>query len=926
MFPDLTRFDRFAYDTETTGLNPMAGDKVFGFSVSTPDGKDYYWDIRTNPKAAEWINHQFANLGDTKVVCHNLSFDYRMSHATGIYMPIGNCHDTVIYACLINEHEHSYSLDYLSRKYLRVQKKGDDLYKDMAKIFGGRATKNVQMKRIADAPEYIVAPYAKADTRATLELFDWQMKEVERQDLQRIVDFERRVTPVIIASEMRGVRVDVERAQQAVVHMCEPINRLQRQLNDIAGFQCNPQPSKDIQKLFNPTWRDGRWWAVDGTPLESTESGNPQLDAATLRNMSHPASKVILELRSLIKTRDTFLTGHILESAVNGRVYPSINQTKGESAGTGTGRLSYTSPALQQIPDRNKEVAKIVKPIFLPEEGHLWVDADMASFEVRMFAHLIGTPDIVQAYKDNPETDFHQFVADLTGLPRNATYSGQPNAKQLNLCVSSDTEYLSPEGWRRIDQYDGGKVAQWSQDGTVQFVTPSHYHVGESSDMYELPSKWGTLKCTGDHRLPVLSPAGGNYNLKERKVRDMAAVPNRNFSIATSWNSELGAGCDLTDAEIRLLVAFQADGSKGSDGGVSFTFRRPRKIQRIAELLTDAGIEYSESHNTSGHRFGVLRGDLGRTGYRGESHEWHWADKNFDQLRNMNRAQMGIFIEEVRHWDGTTAGLTGGSFSYTSKQHDNVEFVQLVAHASGMTASIAPSNGCWKVHVSTRPRRSIMSYNIRKVDGTHPVYCFTVPSSFFVARIGGAVHITGNSMIFNQGNGTTAETMGMPWTWESFTPKGDTREVVYKKAGAEAMEIINKYHSALTGVKALADGCKAKAESRGYIFTRYGRHLRFPNGFKSYKASGLLIQSTSADENKMNWLRINEALEGTGGVMLLNTHDSYSLSLPEDQANEIARKVKKVVEEDRGLLVPLILEVQNAGENWWESKSSERML
>ena len=615
MFPDLTKFDRFAYDTETTGLNPMAGARVFGFSVSTPDGNDYYWDIRTNPKALEWIKQQFANLGDTKVICHNLSFDYRMSHATGIHMPITNCHDTVIYACLINEHEHSYSLDYLSKKYLKVQKKGDDLYKDMAKIFGGRATKNVQMKRIADAPEYIVAPYAKADTRATLELFDWQTREVERQDLQRIVDFERRVTPVIIASEMRGIRVDVERAQQAVVHMCEPINRLQRQLNEIAGFQCNPQPSKDIQKLFIPTWRDGRWWAVDGTPLESTESGNPQLDAAALRNMAHPASKIILELRSLIKTRDTFLTGHILESAVNGRVYPSINQTKGESAGTGTGRLSYTSPALQQIPDRNKEVAKIVKPIFLPEEGHLWVDADMASFEVRMFAHLIGTPDIVQAYKDNPETDFHQFVADLTGLPRNATYSGQPNAKQLNL-----------------------------------------------------------------------------------------------------------------------------------------------------------------------------------------------------------------------------------------------------------------------------------------------------------------------SMIFNQGNGTTAETMGMPWTWESFTPKGDTREVVYKKAGAEAMDIINKYHSALTGVKALADGCKAKAESRGYIFTRYGRHLRFPNGFKSYKASGLLIQSTSADENKMNWLRINEALEGTGGVMLLNTHDSYSLSLPEDQANEIARKVKKAVEEDRGLLVPLILEVQNAGRNWWESKSSERML
>lgn len=616
MYPNLRKYAYFAYDTETTGLNVMGGDKAFGVSISTPDGQDHYWDIRQEPRVVEWLNDTFTTYEGT-VVCHNLSFDFKASAAAGIHLPLPHCVDTVVQACLINEHEVSYSLDALAKKYLPAlaQKKGEELYAEMAKLFGGRATRNVQMRNIHLAPPHLVAEYAKSDTRATLHLYQWQLGEIERQGLERIVEFERQVTPVLIENEMAGIRVDTDAAERSVVGLSDEIRLLQAKLDDIAGFHCNPQPSGDIAKLFAPEWRDGRWWAIDGTPLDVTDSGNPSIGAAALRSMRHPAADVILQLRSLIKTRDTFLVGHVLESAVNGRIYPNINQAKGDDGGTGTGRLSYTSPAMQQIPDRNKKIASIVKPVFLPEEGHVWVDADMASFEVRIFAHLVGTPDIVQAYLDNPETDFHQYVADLTGLPRNASYSGQPNAKQLNL-----------------------------------------------------------------------------------------------------------------------------------------------------------------------------------------------------------------------------------------------------------------------------------------------------------------------SMIFNQGNGTTAETMGMPWTWESFTPKGETREVVYKKAGEEAMAVIDTYHRHMTGVKKLADGCKAKAEGRGYIFTRRGRHLRFPHGYKSYKASGLLIQATAADENKQNWLLVDEALRGTGGRLLLNTHDSYSLSLPEDDAEKLARRVKTLIEEDRGLRVPLILEVNEAGKNWWDSKSKNRWM
>lgn len=613
--PELSNYDEIAYDTETTGLNPNEGARVFGFSITTED-EDYYWDIREQPDIVDWFHRQMDKYRGI-IICHNLSFDYRMSKATDIHFPLDQSVDTCIQACLINEHEVSYSLDNLARKYTSSHKKGSELYDQLAKLFGGRATKNVQMKNISRAPSGIVGPYAEGDTRSTYDLYQWQKTQIAEQDLYGILGFEADVTPILIDTEMHGVRVDIPAAERAVCDVNIEVGAMQTELNRVAKFPCNPQPSGDMKKLFRPVWKDGAWWACDGTPLETTGAGNPSINAEALRRMSHPAAKLILDLRSMIKTRDTFLVGHILESAVNGRVYPTINQNKSDTGGTGTGRLSYVGPALQQIPDRNKKVAKVVKEIFLPDEGHKWVDADMASFEVRMFAHLVGTQDIIKAYDDDPETDFHQFVADLTGLKRNATYTGEPNAKQLNL-----------------------------------------------------------------------------------------------------------------------------------------------------------------------------------------------------------------------------------------------------------------------------------------------------------------------AMIFNQGKGATAEKMGMSWEWDSFVPSDslDGKEITYQKAGPEAKAIIDKYHATLPGVMKLADGCKRVAGQRGYIFTKRGRHLRFPHGHKTYKASGLLIQSTSADENKMNWVLINEALKGTGARMLLNIHDSYSLSIPEGDTEKVARRVKEFVEKDRGLKVPLILEINKPGVNWWDSKSSDRWM
>lgn len=607
-----------ALDTEGDGLH-YPRNKAFGVSISTRD-KDYYWDLRDEPHMIPAITAMLHNYqGD--IVCHNASFDAKMLKTAGIPIDLEKLVCTVVNACQINEHEATvfpwtkgragnYSLDYLAEKYCGVRK--DQSFYGQARIHFGnpKMSNKAIMARIAELPRYIVEPYAKKDTRITYQLYMRQLEIIEEQGLHDIIAFERKVMPALIRSEMRGVDVDTNAAERAQPKLTEIIEAKQKELNSLVGGDININSTPQIRKLFEPYETDDGWRAVDGTPLETTKSGQASFGGDALRNISLPSAGLIVEIRSLIKTRDTFLGSHILGHEYNGKVYPNINQCKGEDGGTGTGRLSYTDPALQQIPARNKAVAQIIKPCFLPPQGMKWVEPDLASFEVRVFAHLVAAynDSLVRAYAKNPSMDFHQWVGDMTDLPRNATYSGQANAKQLNL-----------------------------------------------------------------------------------------------------------------------------------------------------------------------------------------------------------------------------------------------------------------------------------------------------------------------SMIFNQGNGTTAEVMGMDWEWAQFTDKNG-KVVRYKKAGPNAMQVINNYHSRIQGVKTLATRAKMVAESRGYIKTKTGRRLRFPNGYKSYKASGLLIQATSADYNKRNWLCIEEALGGDGHL-ILNTHDSYSLATPEDWRPYFAR-VKEAIEDvsDIGMRVPLILDLDGAGNNWWEAK------
>lgn len=608
-WPRFSEAAQITFDTEATGLN-WPKDRLFGFSLSLPNYEACYHDIRHEPGAIDWFNDEMSRFRGT-VVCHNASFDFKMAEYSALYLPMDRMDDTVTRACLINEHEHSFSLDHLGEKYIGERK--EDIYAELARLFGGRATRNVQMPNLYKAPPSVVAPYAAQDAVLTMKLWQWQEEEIERQGIQKICEFERRVFVPILKAEMRGVRVDLGAAEKAMAKLTLVIDEDQKELNALIGKEMNVNSPKQAKEVFKPVKNEfGDWVADNGTILAMTDSGNPSLDAEALRNMdSDRRAQLILAIRSTTKTRDTFLGGHVLAHAVGDRVYPNVNQNKGEDAGTGSGRLSYTNPALQQIPSRNKRVASVVKPVFLPEDGCQWASFDMNSFEVRVFAHLINNPYINAAYARDEKLDLHRYVAELTGLPRNATYSGQANAKQLNL-----------------------------------------------------------------------------------------------------------------------------------------------------------------------------------------------------------------------------------------------------------------------------------------------------------------------SMIFNSGNGAIAEKMGMEWGWNSFTDKAG-KVVRYKKAGPDAEAVIAKYHEQVPGVKELAQKAKAAAESFGYVQTRHGRRLRFPHKFKTYKASGLAIQATSADISKEAWLIWDEINRGTSSHLIMSVHDSFEVNV---QEGTDAKKLRDGFQTElRGKLpwvrIPLIVDVNGMGINYWDAQN-----
>ncbi len=444
-FPNIPKSQPVGLDFETTGLKYWADDfRILQVAVSTKncDGTHSSWafDLTQNSQVARWLRDF---LPGRTVIAQFAQFENQCCRVLDIDPHTINWYCTMTAACLINEHELTYDLYSVCAQNGLESAKRENLRAIMSAL--GVDTVPAALARLADAPPDLVAMYVAGDAEDASRIFHAQRAGIDKQDLHQVLRLESDLIPVLSGMSWGGIRVNLEHAHAAIPELDVRADQLQSEINGTVGRKFNVNSTPQIRDIFKPAPVNRfQWRLVDGTlvgPTKTRKSGgapSPSIDQNALREMRHPLAAKILALRKTIKLRDTFIRGHIIGSADrDGYVHTTFNQTRNDQdAGTVTGRLSSTDPALQQITKRDKENAALLRAMFLPDYGQEWLCEDYSQVDFRCGAHLQNDPNVIRAYQENPALDYHQIVSDMTGIPRNAPYAGAPYTKQINLGLS----------------------------------------------------------------------------------------------------------------------------------------------------------------------------------------------------------------------------------------------------------------------------------------------------------------------------------------------------------------------------------------------------------------------------------------------------------------------------------------------------------
>jgi DNA polymerase I-like protein with 3'-5' exonuclease and polymerase domains len=431
-YPDLTKYPQIAIDLETcdpnlTTLGPGWARNdgfVVGIAIAAGD-QAWYFPIRhqnghnLDPKMTlRWLSKQLATPHIDKIM-HNATYDAGWLRAEGVEVQ-GRIIDTMIAAPLIDENRFSYSLNNLGRDYIDMRK-DEKMLRAAAKDWG--IDPKADMWRL---PASYVGAYAEQDAFMTLKLWDRLKTEISSQDLTHIFQLETSIIPLMLDMRWRGVRVDLDQAEIARKGLRIKVQDLKSEIHRKTGVDIEPWAAASVQQVFEAL----------NLQYPKTEAGAPSFTKQYLNAHPHEVCQMIVKLREFDKADSTFIDS-ILRHETKGRIHTEFHQLRSDDGGTVTGRFSSSSPNLQQIPARDPDIKKLIRGLFIPEEGQMWGSFDYSSQEPRLLVHFAASmPDhmrspvvdtIVEEYHKG-DVDLHQMVAEIAGISRK-------QAKAVNLGI-----------------------------------------------------------------------------------------------------------------------------------------------------------------------------------------------------------------------------------------------------------------------------------------------------------------------------------------------------------------------------------------------------------------------------------------------------------------------------------------------------------
>lgn len=455
--------------------------------------------------------------------------------------------------------------------------------------------------------------------------------------------------------------------------------------------------------------------------------------------------------------------------------------------------------ALQSTYNMEKTVSNTIKGLVENKEG---LNINVGAYK-----------KILTGENNTKLTDEQMSVLDLVNDNRVCLLMGGAG------CVDGDTEFFDGSKWKKIKEYTkGDRVLQYNLDGSATLVEPEKYWKLPCDKLYHFETKYGLSQTLcEDHDIVYKSEKGvlHHTNIKEiiKKQNDVKKGFSGKFITSFNYN---GDGIDLTDDEIRLMVAVIADGSfqkrSLNSKRCRFHIKREDKKQRLRMLFSMTHCDYKEvqSANKDYTDFHVTvpRREKVFTNY------WY----------NCNNHQLEVFCDEVMRWDGSTNyseinNVKRQRFSTTIKE--SADFVQFAFSAIGKKATININDRRGRKRIINRKEYITKSieYNVvvternmvglccdtRSNHTKTPItticpkdgykYCFTVPSHMLVLRNNNCIFITGNCGKSTSTKAITDMLKSESITFRLVAPTGIAARRLSKATGYKATTVHYAYYT-----------------------------------------------------------------------------------------------------------------------------------
>mgnify|MGYP004598385605 FL=1 len=349
------------------------------------------------------------------------------------------CFDRTVAAYLLNPLKGEYPYDDIAKDYLglMVPTKTDYLGKNEAAV-------------VLAEDEQAAMNYACYEAYIAWKSYPVLKEALQQHEMEKLFnEIEMPLVFVLSDMEREGICIDADALKEYGTKLAGSIEEYEQKIYEEAGEEFNINSPKQLgvilfEKLQLPNGK-------------KTKTGySTAADVLDKLAPDYPIVADILEYRKLSKLKSTYADGLANFIDETGKIHTSFNQTI-----TATGRLSSTDPNLQNIPIR-MELGKMIRKVFHPMEGDLFVDSDYSQIELRLLAHISGDEGLIEAFRENQ--DIHRSTAskvfgvafdDVTDLQRR-------NAKAVNFGIvygisafglSQDLNIPQKEAQGFIDSY-----------------------------------------------------------------------------------------------------------------------------------------------------------------------------------------------------------------------------------------------------------------------------------------------------------------------------------------------------------------------------------------------------------------------------------------------------------------------------------------